>query len=147
MAAAELLIQHPFNKINKLVANRQRRKGSPELNEDAHKPKIKAFLNNIIALPSCFNATKHCFTNCSFLKALVNYDDTAVQELWSIGTMTKKEKEPVFKEWINARDITSAGVSQGFGLRIGTNKGWVALCQNSFKNILHLRQKRWNTMY
>jgi hypothetical protein len=78
---------------------------------------------------------------------LVNYDAADVQELWSIGTMTKKEQEPVFKEWINARDITSAGVSQGYGLRIGPNKGWVALCQNSFKNMLHLRRKRWNTLY
>jgi hypothetical protein len=59
----------------------------------------------------------------------------------------KKEKEPVFKEWINARDITNADVSQGYGLRSGPNKGWVALFQNSFKNMLHLRQKRWSTLY
>jgi hypothetical protein len=147
MAAAELLRQHPLDKINKLVANRQRRKAAPELDEEEHKPNIKAFLNNMIALPSCFNATKLCFTNCSCLKALVDYDAAAVQELWSIATMTKKEKEPVFKEWINTHDITSTGVSQGYGLRIGPNKGRVALCQNSFKTLLHLWRKRWNTLY
>jgi hypothetical protein len=81
----------------------------------------------MIALPSCFNATNHYFTSCSCLKALVDYDDDTVQELWSIGTMTKKEQEPVFKEWINARDIPSAGVSQGYGLQIGPNIGRVAL--------------------
>jgi hypothetical protein len=111
MAAAELLRQHLFDTINKLVANRQRQKSAPELNEDEHKPNIKAFLNDMIDLLSCFNTTTHCFTNCSCLKALVDYDDAAVQELWSIATTTKKEQEPVFKEWINARDITSAGVS------------------------------------
>jgi hypothetical protein len=59
--------------------------------------------------------------------------------------MTKKEQEPVFTEWINARDITSVVVSQGYGLQIELNKVRVALCQNSFKNMLHLRRKRWNT--
>jgi hypothetical protein len=54
MAAADLLRQHPFNKINKLMANR---KAAPELDKEEQKPKIKAFLNNMIALPSCFNAT------------------------------------------------------------------------------------------
>jgi hypothetical protein len=81
MAAAELLRQHLFDTINKLVANRQRQKSAPELNEDEHKPNIKAFLNDTIALPSCFNATRRYFTNCYCLKALVYYDDDTVQEL------------------------------------------------------------------
>jgi hypothetical protein len=46
----------------------------------------------MIALQSCFNATKRCFTNFSCLKALVNYDAADVQELWSIEKMTKKEQ-------------------------------------------------------
>jgi hypothetical protein len=61
--------------------------------------------------------------------------------------MTKNEQEPVFNEWINARDTTSAGVSQGYDLRIGPNKRRVALCQNYCKNMIHLRQERWNTLY
>jgi hypothetical protein len=68
-----------LDKINKLVANQQKRRSAPKLNEDEHKPKIKAFLNDMIALPSCFNATKHYFTNCSCLKALVDYDDDTVK--------------------------------------------------------------------
>jgi hypothetical protein len=97
MTAAELLRQHPFDTINKLVANRKRRKSAPELNEDEHKPKIKAFLNDMISLPSCFKTTKCYFTSCSCRKALVDYDDDTVQELWYIGRMTKKEQELVFK--------------------------------------------------
>jgi hypothetical protein len=128
MAEAELLIHHPFNKINKLVASQKIRKAAHELDEEEHKPNIKAFLNDMIALPSCFNATKCCFTNCHCLKALVNDYADALQELWYIATMTKNEQEPVFKEWINARDITSAGASQGYGLRSGSNKGRVSLC-------------------
>jgi hypothetical protein len=30
--------------------------------------------------------------------------------------VTKKEQEPVFKEWINPRNVTSASVSRGYGL-------------------------------
>jgi hypothetical protein len=97
MTEAELLRQHPFNNINKLVAKLQRRKAAPELDEDEYKPKIKAFLNDMIALPSCFNATKHWFTNGSCLKSLINYDAAVMQDLWYIGTMMKKEQEPVFK--------------------------------------------------
>jgi hypothetical protein len=90
--AAELFRNHPFNYVNKLVANLQRRKAAPKLDEDEHKPNIKAFLNDMIDLLSCFNTTTHCFTNCSCLKALVNYDAATVQELWYIATMTKKEQ-------------------------------------------------------
>jgi hypothetical protein len=85
MTADELFRHHTFNKINKLVANRQRREGAPDLDEEEHKPKIKAFLNDMISLLRCFNATKHLLTNCSCLKALSNYDDAAVQELCFIG--------------------------------------------------------------
>jgi hypothetical protein len=80
MTAAELLRQHPSNKINKLVANQKRSERCTRArDEDEHKPNIKAFLNDMIALPSCFNATKRCFTKCSCLKALVSYDAADVQ--------------------------------------------------------------------
>jgi hypothetical protein len=60
--------------------------------------------------------------------------------------MYKKEQEPLNKEWINTRDHTSAGLAQGYGLRIGPDKKRLVFCQNSFMNLLNLGRVRWSTL-
>jgi hypothetical protein len=60
--------------------------------------------------------------------------------------MYKKDQETLYKEWINTRDHTNAGLAQGYGLRIGPDKKRLVFCRNSFMNLLNLGRFRWSTL-
>jgi hypothetical protein len=90
--ATDLLFCHPFKTIINIVANAQRKKSAPGSGKVEHKPKIKSFLEELVALPACFNVTNPCFTNLSYIKALDDFD-FAAQELWKMVYMTKNEQD------------------------------------------------------
>jgi hypothetical protein len=50
--ATYMLSCHPFKTIIKLVANAQRKKSAPGPDEAEHTPKIKSFLEELVALPA-----------------------------------------------------------------------------------------------
>jgi hypothetical protein len=79
------------------------------------------------------------------LKTLEEYD-VAIDELWILASMPKKEQEPLYREWINARDHKRPGLAQGYVLRIGPDKERLVLCRNSFMNVLNLGRFRWITL-
>jgi hypothetical protein len=93
----------------------------PSPKKEDHIPTIKAFIEKLVGLPSSLNRAKRFYTNFSCLKNLEDYG-AASEELWIIASMTKTEQEPLYKEWINARKHTGAGIGQGYGLRIGPEK-------------------------
>jgi hypothetical protein len=95
------------------VAIAQLNKSAPRLNKVEHRPNMKYLLEKLVALPACFNSTKHSFTNCSCINALDDFD-LAAQELWKMAVMTKKEQEPPHNELINAHEATTVCSAQGY---------------------------------
>jgi hypothetical protein len=144
-AVLDLFDQHPFQPIAKEVAAANRFKQVVPPKKEEHAPASKSFMKKLGGLPSCYNKKCRLFTNCMCLKALEDYD-VATDELWILAPMSKKEQEPLYKEWINARYHTSARLAQGYGLHIGPDKKRLVFCRNSFMNLLNLGPVRWSTL-
>jgi hypothetical protein len=144
-ADLDLFDQHSLRSIAKDVAEANRFKQVVPPKKEEQAPAIKSFMKKLGGFPSCYNKKCRLFTNCMCLKALEDYD-VSTNELWILASMSKKEQEPLYKYWINDRYHTSAGLSQGYGLRIGLDKKRQVFCRNSFMNLLNLGPVRWTTL-
>jgi hypothetical protein len=114
-------VHHPFLLVKAAVSNNCRIKKSKHklsLDEDAVRIAIKAFLEELTSLPSCFNMQKCHFIKCGCIRK-IKYDHAHADEyLLAVALMTKKEQDVLYKELINGRHNRS----RGYNLRIGNDK-------------------------
>jgi hypothetical protein len=110
--ARDFFDQYPFQPIAKEVAAANRFKQVVSPKKEKHVPAIKSFMKKLGGLPSCHNNRCRLFMSFMCLKALEDYD-VATDELWILSSISKNEQKLLYKEWINARDHTSAGLPYG----------------------------------
>jgi hypothetical protein len=126
--ALDLLDQYPFQPIVKEVAAANHFKQVVQPKKAEHAPAITLFMKKLGGLPSCYRKKCRIFTN------------------WIPASMSKKDQEHLYKEWINDQDHILNGLAYGYGLRIGPDKKCLVLCRNSFMNVLNLGRARWITL-
>jgi hypothetical protein len=141
-------VHHPLLLVEASVSNNFRIKKSKQklsLDEDAVRIAIKAFLEDLTSLPSCFNMQKCHFIKCGCIRKTKYDHDHADEYLLAFALVTKKEQDALYKELINGRHNRS----RGYNLRIGNDKtnGYsMDLCMNSFLNLVAIGRKRFTNL-
>jgi hypothetical protein len=131
-------VHHPFLLVKAAVSKNCRIKKSKHtlsLDEDAVHIAIKAFLEELTSLPSCFNRQKCHFIKCGCIRKIKDDHAHADEYLLDVALMTKKEQDALYKGLINGRHNRS----RGYNLRIGNDKtnGYsMDICMNSFLNLV-----------
>jgi hypothetical protein len=86
-------VHHPFLIVKAAVSKNCRIKKSKHklsLDEDAVRFAIKAFLEELISLPSCFNRQKCHFIKCGCIRKIKDDHAHADEYLLAVALMTKK---------------------------------------------------------
>jgi hypothetical protein len=141
-------VNHPFLLVKAAVSKNCRIKKSKHklsLDEDAVRIAIKAFLDQLTSLPSCFNRHKCHFIKCGCIRKIKDDHAHADEYLLAVALMTKKEQDALYKELINGRHNRS----RGYNLRIGNDKtnGYsMDICMNSFLNLVAIGRKRFTNL-
>jgi hypothetical protein len=115
------------------------------VDEDAVRIAIKAFLDELTSLSSCFNMQKYHFIKCGCIRKIKYEHAHADEYLLDVALMIKKEQYALYKELINGRHNRS----RGYSLQIGNNKRScysTDLCTNSFLNLVVIGRKRFTNL-
>jgi hypothetical protein len=110
-------VHHPFLLVKAAVYKNCRIKKSKHklsLDEDAVHIAIKAFLEDLPSLPSCFNRQKCHFIKCGYIRNIKDDHAHADEYILAVALMTKKEQDALYKELINGRHNRS----RGYNLRV-----------------------------
>jgi hypothetical protein len=141
-------VHHPFLLVKASVSKNCRIKKSKHklsLDEDVVRIAIKAFLEELTSLPSCFNRQKCHFIKCGCIRKIKDDHSHADEYLLDVALMTKKEQDAMYKELINGRHNRS----RGYNLWIGNDKtnGYsMDICMNSFLNLVAIGRKRFTNL-
>jgi hypothetical protein len=107
---------------------------------------IKAFLEELTSLPSCFNRQKFHFIKCGCISKIKDEHAHANEYLLDVALVTNNEQDALYKELINGRHNRS----RGYNLRIGNDKrtGYnMDFCMNSLLNLVAIGRKRFTNLY
>jgi hypothetical protein len=141
-------VHHPFLLAKAAVSkNRQNKKSKHKLSvdEDVVRIMIKAFLEELTSLPSCFNRQKCHFIKYGCIRKIKDYHAHADEYILAVSLITKKEQDAMYKEMINGRHNRS----RSYSLQIGNDKitGYsMDLCMNSFLNLIAIGRKRFTNL-
>jgi hypothetical protein len=97
-------VQHPFLIVKAAVTKNciiKKSKHKLSLDEDAVRIAVKAFLEDLTSLPSCFNRQKCQFIKCGCIRKIKDEHAHADENILAVALMTKKEQDALYKELIN----------------------------------------------
>jgi hypothetical protein len=141
-------VHHPFLPVKAAVSKNCRIKKSKHklsVDEDAVRITIKAFLEDLTSLPSCFNRHKCHFTKCGCIRKIKDEYAHADEYMLAVAFMTNKEQDALYKELVNGRH----NCSRGYNLRIcnGKRTGYrMYLCMKWFLNLFAIGRKRFTNL-
>jgi hypothetical protein len=93
-------VHHPFLLVKETVSKNCRiNKSKHKLSVDKYAVRIaiKAFLEELTSLPSCFNRQKCHFIKCGCISKIKDDHAHADEYLFAVALMTKKEQDTLYK--------------------------------------------------